>query len=134
MKRKNYSENLEHSINKLKPYIHEKIDNAAKEKLDHTYNEKEIVKQSIKTYSQQVKSTTENAKQNLEQFYPEYIIHNETDPNIKKIIDNLLQLVLEGDLENAVNIAKKYPPFVEDAFHDAMVEKMIPILKQKKII
>ena len=38
------------------------------------------------------------------------------------------------DITKAVNEARKYPPFVEDAFHDALIDKFLPELKKRGII
>jgi len=33
-------------------------------------------------------------------------------------------------LEKAVREAKNHPPFIEDAFHDALVDRLLPILQK----
>lgn len=52
----------------------------------------------------------------------------------KNKIENLLQLAADKGLDAANSQAENEPPYILDAFHDALAEKLLPYLKQKGII
>ena len=66
-------------------------------------------------------------------FLPDYLSES-TDEGIKKSVEKLLKITESGDIPKAVSEARKYPPFVEDAFHDALIDKFMPELKRRGII
>ena len=49
-------------------------------------------------------------------------------------MEHLLQIATDDDVVKAVKEAKKYPPFIEDAFHDALIDKFLPEMKKRGII
>jgi len=52
----------------------------------------------------------------------------------KTKIENLLQIAADKGLDEANRQAEDEPPYILDAFHDALAEKLLPYLKQKGII
>jgi hypothetical protein len=66
-------------------------------------------------------------------FLPGYLADSK-DEGLKKSVERLLQVAAEEDIVKAVMEAKKYPPFVEDAFHDALIDKFLPELKKRGIV
>lgn len=52
----------------------------------------------------------------------------------KQVVETLVHQVFEKGLDDTIRIAKKYPPFLEDAFHDALVDRLIPELKRRGIL
>ena len=107
------------------------------------FSEREAVKESIKTIASE--SETDSAAGSSvpaqampaaapdENFMPSYIADG-SDPGAKEAIEKLLGIAATGDIVGAVRMAKKYPPFLEDAFHDALADKLIPELKKRGII
>lgn len=49
-------------------------------------------------------------------------------------IERLVDMALHHDIRRALAIARRRNPFVEDAFHDALVDKILPELKKRGII
>ncbi len=97
----------------------------------------EIIKKSLQTaYPQPAPTKVQPAagKQVLESenILPDYA---KTAPEEVKVkIEKLLEMTFRDGLEKAAAEAKKQDPFVLDAFHDSLVEKLYPILKQRGII
>ena len=52
----------------------------------------------------------------------------------KNKIEQLINLAFSKGLEMAVAEAKKSVPFVEDAFHDALTDKLLLELKRRGIL
>lgn len=100
-----------------------------------------IVKESIKSIAEKVpeivplassQKTTITSNTSL----PAYL-ENDTDPNdvaVKEFVENLVNRVFTDGLEQTIAVAKKQPPFVEDAFHDALVEKIVPELRRRGVL
>ena len=64
---------------------------------------------------------------------PSYL-NVDTDEKIKKEVEKLITVVLKEGLEKGLKLAKKKSAFVEDAFHDALTEKLLPELEKRGII
>ncbi len=139
MKVQNYSENLEkhlvqlgHDVARLK----ESPEN-------NDLSERELVKQSLRSLAQTENDVTGAeptspapavpAASPADNFLPNYLSGN-PDEGIKKSVEHLLQVAAGGDLPKAAREARRYPPFIEDAFHDALVDKFMPELKKRGII
>lgn len=56
---------------------------------------------------------------------------DDADASVKTEVEALLRRVAEKGLLDAIAAAKKAEPFVEDAFHDALVEKMMPAFREE---
>src|SRR3989344_7133277 len=52
----------------------------------------------------------------------------------KKAVGTLVHMVFTEGLDHAVRASKKYPPFLEDAFHDALVDRLVPGLKKRGVL
>lgn len=134
---KNFSENLEKNLARLGHEVSRHLESPENK---HA-NEREIVKQSLQSLVSEEKPSlgTESpapsapAPAPADDFIPNYLSGN-PDEGIKKSVKYLLQVAAEGDISKAVREAKKYPPFIEDAFHDALVDKFLPELKKRGII
>lgn len=106
-----------------------------------------IVKESIKSVVESVpassvdptpsplpiSTTTSNDDNSL---LPSYLSSDDdsSKSQVKEIVEKLVKDVFTSGLENAIKSAKRYEPFVEDAFHDALIEKIVPELKKKGIL
>lgn len=53
---------------------------------------------------------------------------------VAKAVTNLVGLVFSEGLDKAIEASRKHDPFIEDAFHDALVEKLVPELKKRGIL
>lgn len=72
------------------------------------------------------------ARQADEDNLPGYV--KEASPEIKQKIEGLLTMVFRDGLDKAVKKLKSEPPFVVDAFHDALVDAFYEELKKRKIV
>jgi len=128
----NFSENLEKSLDRIGQGIkNNKIE------IGRETEKREIVKQSIKQIAE---TESENLpKEEIEKSLkedanlPSYL-NVDTDEKIKKEVEKLITVVLKEGLEKGLKLAKKKSAFVEDAFHDALTEKLLPELEKRGII
>ena len=141
---KNFSENLENSLVRLGHEASRRMESPEGKVL----SEREALKQSIRSLA--LKEEGEGEAPPVEvsavppapssvptsapsgDFMPSYLSGG--SESAKKAVDDLLQIAVGENIERAVSEAKKYPPFVEDAFHDALVDKFLPELKKRGII
>ena len=135
---KNFSENVEKGLARLGHEVTRQMELPDRVGL----TEREIVKKSLKSFAREetnlpaaeiavsaVPALAPISTSNKD-FLPNYLTSGDSD-GIKKSLEHLLQIVTNEDIEKAVNEARKYPPFVEDAFHDALIDKFLPELKKR---
>ncbi len=99
--------------------------------------EREIVKSSIKSMAAEEITQGPPPIQKgtpASNFLPPYIQSGNVTPEIETEIKDLVEIALNENLEKAFARAKKHSPFVEDAFHDVLTDKLLPELKKRKII
>ncbi|KKU94103.1 MAG: hypothetical protein UY26_C0003G0253 [Candidatus Jorgensenbacteria bacterium GW2011_GWA1_48_13] len=137
METKNFDENLEKSLSRLGKQIEtESRVPEAKE-----LHEKELVKLSLKSIAEESKSersTEEESAPPVREpkatLLPSYLQNDGVPENVKTEIEGLINLVFAEGLEKALVEAERHGPFVEDAFHDALVDKLLPELKKRGIL
>lgn len=131
---KNFEHNaLESDIKKLGAEIAEKKNLAEHKNL----SEKELIKKTLKPmFGQDIEQSTvvhskiQQPEQN--QFFPDYLkdAPQEIKLHVKELVDSLFQ---QG-IEKVIKRAKRASPFILDAFHDALTDKLHEELKSRKII
>ena len=136
-KTQNFSEHLERSLERLGGHIEQRIESHG----EQSVSEREIVKESIESFTNEVVTNEgsvtpaiQSASSNTFQSLPSYLQKEEGNEGVKHIVEALIEETLSHGLERAVSHAKKYPAFIEDAFHDALVDKLIPELKRRGIL
>ncbi len=142
MKVQNFSENLEKSFARLSHEVAKRVELPENRDL----SERELVKESLHSLAQSEGSPASNLNNPIpsapvsaptsvpgEDFLPGYLSDNENE-SIKKSVEHLIQIVVQDDVIEAVKEAKRYPPFIEDAFHDALIDKFLPEMKKRGII
>ncbi len=105
----------------------------------------EVVKETIKEIAKEPENLEKNSEigqtkecraENKEperfDFLPNYIGDREEDK--KAALDRLVVLALHGDFVKAVNEGRRLPSFLEDAFHDALKDKIVPKLEEKGLV
>lgn len=102
-------------------------------------NEGELLKQSLKSLAattvMKEEKTAPPAPVPLNQtVLPAYLDDEAGAEKVKAEVGQLVSLVFQKGLEAALTAAGRHSPFVEDAFHDALVDKLLPELKKKGII
>ncbi len=72
-----------------------------------------------------------NGARDEDNYLPDYMEEEDVDEQTERIIESLLQVVVDGGIMKALRDSRKYPPFVQDAFHDALADKLIPELEKR---
>lgn len=97
---------------------------------------KEILKQSLQTITNtqpsQATSTTPRASSDEDSLLPDYV--KSAPPEAKLQVEKLLGIALQKGIVEAAEEAKKGDPYVLDAFHDALVEKLYPELRRRGLV
>lgn len=99
------------------------------------FSKKEVLKESLKTLSSVEKFSRQNESQETsvktaEDFLPKYL-SQESGEAARTRINALIELALNDSIEGAIRKAKNDSPFIEDAFHDALVDKLLPLMEER---
>ena len=131
----NFHENIEHDFARLTAEIQ------AQKNKEHApvLEEREIVKRSLEAVSATVVAPPEGAvstkvSPTQEQSHLPAYVAAADDSRIQQEIERLVTMVFQEGLENGLRESKKHPPFVQDAFHAALVDKLLPELQKRGII
>lgn len=125
---------LEADIEKLSKEVAEKRNLPEYKEL----SEKELVKEHLRSIIKPpitggekpvVKSQEPSA---VSEILPDYL--KDSTAEIKLQVEKLVDLVFHQGLEKTVKEAKKTRPFILDAFHDALSDKLYEELKKRKMI
>ena len=98
------------------------------------YSEKDLIKQSTKPmiYPQTKQMLTAPTPQAEDRYLPDYL---KNAPNEVKIqVEKLLEYTFKNGLEKGIAEARKAPPFVLDAYHDALTDKLHEELVKRGLI
>ena len=99
-------------------------------------SEKELIKQAlqpmIKPAAQSSGPAVQPAVTDEERFLPDYL--NDSPAETKLQVEKLIGSVFQRGIEKTVKEAKNADPFILDAFHDALVDKLHEELKRRKLI
>ncbi len=139
----NFSENLEKSFERLGHQVQRNLETPEFRGVP----EREVVKQSIKSFVETVPVSASEPEETVpppprsdtppvprDDLLPSYMATRESSEDVKNSVERLVQLVFDEDIERAVIEARRYPAFIEDAFHDALTDKILPELKKRGII
>lgn len=140
MRVQNFNQNLEESLKRLGAEIERSRDDAAKKELP----ERELVKQSFRALAARGVAPAPTAAQPAgdeeaieaehKKLLPDYVVPGKTDPEAIRETEELVEFAIHKDFMGALKRARSFPPFVEDAFHDALADKVVPFLKQKGLL
>jgi len=133
METRNYSETLNDGYKRLHAQI--EVERAKPENLE--VQEREIVKKSVIGVVQSIKTTVpleEKKEEKQPEFHviPQYA--EQESEALRKEIEALVESAANNGLEQAVQESLKHSSFVQDAFHDALVDRLIPELKRRGIL
>lgn len=106
------------------------------------FGEREAVKQSLKMITEAAQPTPPafsggqlpNPALDGDADLPEYMADANSEDGVKRAVHGLIDLAFKKGIGAAVSLARKTNPFVEDAFHDALVDKLLPELRSRGII
>lgn len=138
----NFSEHLEQSLERIGTKVGERMEISGSENAP----EREIVKESIRSIVKEVAPVDPlpapspapvpaPSDDEGDGHLPSYLARTKIDASVKRKIEQLVHMAfVSGGLEKAIREAKKQPFFIEDAFHDALVDKALPELKKRGIL
>lgn len=136
-KTQNFSEHIENNLARLGGHVEQQLESRGEKDV----SERQIVKEAVQILAEEVTKNEIVTPQNIQpiqqnniQSLPSYLQKEEGNEDAKHIIEQLIEEALSRDLEGAVRNAKKYSPFIEDAFHDALVDRLVPELKKRGIL
>lgn len=99
------------------------------------FSDKDFVKQSVATT---ITSSTSNfsVQQDFDKIEQEVLPNymKEASPELKLKVEELVELVFKKGIISAAQEAQKYGPYVVDAFHDAITDKLYEELKKRNLI
>lgn len=102
--------------------------------------EREAVRESLKVFAPTAAGgnsgvTVQDGAEDRERpdFLPNYI-GSDRENDVRAALDRLVGAALHGNLVSALRDAKRLSPFLEDAFHDALIDKIVPEMKRRKIL
>lgn len=129
---KNFPEFLDKDLERLAAQAKEKQKEIGSEKI----SQQEILKQSLKVIIPSPKTDEEkNGKiKAAPDVLPAYLTSEKIGENIRLEVRRLINLVFKDGLESALKEARRKQPFIEDAFHDALVDKLLPELRKRGLI
>lgn len=104
-------------------------------------NEREVVLRSLENISSTVPAplaepsdAASSAAAPVPSSLPAYLSDASADPRAVEEVQRLVRMVYRDKIETAIAAAKKHPPFVLDALHDALVDKFIPEMKKRGML
>jgi hypothetical protein len=134
---KTFHESLERDLARLAMEVRQSM--GEKEKM--AAPERDIVRRSLEKFAAEIVPTTSSgapsspANQGSSAVpLPSYLLSDKNDPRVRLEVERLVDLVFHESLEKAVKEAKRYPPFILDAFHDVLTDKLVPILIERGVL
>ncbi len=127
VKVKNFSGNIEKDLNSLGKAVEK-----TRERVGESHKEREIVKESIKSLP--VGGGVSGSGNGTPTPSPNYLKGSSGDEGVREKVEELVEMTLRDGLEKGLREAKKQTPFIEDAYHDALVDKLLPELKKRGLI
>lgn len=138
MQIKNFSESLEKDLVRL----HAEIETQRKLPEAEKMPEREIVKRSVEAYVEKAIlsapspaiSTVVSVSSQSQGALPRYLQEGDASEEIKREVIKLVEIVLTNGMYAAIKEARNHSPFVQDAFHDALVDKLMPELQKRGVV
>ena len=116
---------VENDLSRLSKEVSRHYENEPKTSL----SSRDVLKKSI---SSVYGITPSQPKPQQAGILPQYL--DSASPEDKARVEGLVNLAFKDGLEKAVGEAKKQSPFVLDAFHEVLVDKIYPLLKKRGAI
>ena len=125
---RNFHEKLEQDLQRVTSEI------ARKREATPDVSPREIVKQSLATIAPVPPQSSKNSEEPTSPAsdyanIPSYL--SEESPEVKKEVERLVSLAFEEGIGPAVAVAAKRSPFILDALHDALTDKLLPELEKR---
>ena len=106
--------------------------------------EREIVKEALKYEPQPISPgvpaleeealrQAQGGHNEVPSLLPDYFEGGDEN-GMREAVERLAETALHGDLKHSLMEARKLSPYLEDAFHDALVDKVFPEMKKRGLI
>lgn len=95
---------------------------------------KEAIKHKSDFQKESEPEINEQKKISGSDFFPSYMNEDAIPDEVKLEVENLISLTFKEGLEAGLRESWKYPYFIQDAFHDALSVKVLPLMKEKGLI
>jgi hypothetical protein len=95
---------------------------------------REVVQEAVRALSdaQQDQDTSSGAAMGERHVLPPYA---ESAPEeVRQEVERLLQVAVSDGLTKAIRQARSRSPFILDAFHDALVDNLYPLFKERGLV
>jgi len=138
----NFSEKkeIEKDLEKVGARVEQNKEKLESPQLEKPEEKKELVKKSVKQLTEETSLESADVqehpvsdkvkKDDEDEYLPDYMEDDE-DEEAKNIVEGLLQIAVDKGILKALRKSKKYPPFIQDAFHDGLSDKLIPELEKR---
>jgi hypothetical protein len=127
MRVEHFSEHLEKSLDRVVANLPAKLVEAVPEQ----NLEKERVKEALLKIAKEEEAVPEVSKEEAKLEVPTYFSEEDVSPDIQKKVEALVNLAMEEGIPAALKLAKKQDIFIQDALHDALIDKLLPELKKR---
>lgn len=140
---KNFSESLDAHLERL----HTHIDKERERPSSELSSPREIVKNSLRSYAEELTPIRNVSVADLQAglvsqatpapdfsgALPNYFFNGDISENIKQEVKELVDSAFSENFESAMKESRKRSAFVQDAFHDALVDKLMPELIKRGV-
>ena len=131
----NFNEVFEKHLHDIETEIERQRETSGAE----TVPERELIKQAVRSVAQKHRDKRDDKDKEGENpetsgVLPSYMDGKGANKGAQGEVEHLIGLVFQKGLLEASQEAGKHSAFVEDAFHDALVDKILPELKRRGIV
>jgi len=139
----NFHETVERDLSRLSAEIKSQREKPEVKELP----DREVVKRSLEVIKESVEENTKreedspsgNGKrkdagdEDRSSILPAYL-EKMPEPQVQLEVEKLVDAVFHHGIKKALKESKRFPPFVQDAFHDSLVDRLLPELKKRGMI
>lgn len=101
---------------------------------NNNLSERDLVKASLQSLTSKAAPSNDVSQDEEQRDFLSSYFSQELPPEAKLQIEKLLDLTFHEGVVKAIKEARKAPPFILDAFHDALVDKLYPLLQEKDLL
>lgn len=124
----NFNEAFERHLGEVRAEVERQMENPE----TRSAPERDIVKRAVESVTRRSRQESPNGQTtNENNDLPSYITASKTDIAAQEEVTHLISVALKKGIIEAEAEASKRPAFVVDAFHDALVDKILPELKKR---
>jgi hypothetical protein len=129
MRVEHFSEHLEKSLDRVVANLPAK----PVEVLPEQNSERERVMEALLKIAKEEEAIPEKKEEAQEKPLetPTYFSEEEISPDVQKRVETLINVAMERGIPIALKLSKKQDVFIQDALHDALIDKLLPELRKR---